>query len=67
MFVSFKAACGLLTDKPKDLMIDIDAADTEDQLAVVDYVEDIYTFYKSAEVRTSSSRSKPCQQLPFSL
>ncbi|CAD5186788.1 unnamed protein product, partial [Musa acuminata subsp. malaccensis] len=44
-----KAACGLLTDKPKDLMIDIDSADTEDQLAVVDYVEDIYTFYKSAE------------------
>lgn len=28
---------------------DIDAADIEDQLAVVDYVEDIYKFYKLAE------------------
>ncbi|XP_065015705.1 G2/mitotic-specific cyclin S13-7-like [Musa acuminata AAA Group] len=43
-----KVACGL-TDKPKELVDDIDAADTEDELAVVDYVEDIYKFYKSAE------------------
>ncbi|XP_073008401.1 G2/mitotic-specific cyclin S13-7-like [Typha latifolia] len=43
-----KAACGI-TDKPKDLVQDIDASDAEDQLAVVDYVEDIYKFYKLAE------------------
>ncbi|KAJ8461177.1 hypothetical protein OPV22_034103 [Ensete ventricosum] len=43
-----KVACGL-ADKPKELVDDIDAADTEDELAVVDYVEDIYKFYKSAE------------------
>ncbi|RZR85324.1 hypothetical protein BHM03_00012284 [Ensete ventricosum] len=36
-----KVACGL-ADKPKELVDDIDAADTEDELAVVDYVEDIY-------------------------
>nr|XP_018686451.1 PREDICTED: G2/mitotic-specific cyclin S13-7-like isoform X1 [Musa acuminata subsp. malaccensis] len=43
-----KVACGL-TDKPKELVDDIDEADKEDELAVVDYVEDIYKFYKSAE------------------
>lgn len=29
---------------------DIDAADVEDQMSVVDYVDDIYKFYKLAEV-----------------
>ncbi|URE28318.1 Cyclin, C-terminal domain, partial [Musa troglodytarum] len=43
-----KVACGL-TDKPKELVDDIDEADKDDELAVVDYVEDIYKFYKSAE------------------
>nr|XP_019710288.1 G2/mitotic-specific cyclin S13-7 isoform X1 [Elaeis guineensis] len=43
-----KAASGF-TDKPKDLVHDIDALDADDQLAVVDYVEDIYKFYKLAE------------------
>ncbi|KAF8395747.1 hypothetical protein HHK36_019698 [Tetracentron sinense] len=43
-----KAACGL-TCKPKDPIVDIDAADINDQLAVVEYVEDIYKFYKLTE------------------
>ncbi|XP_010271918.1 PREDICTED: G2/mitotic-specific cyclin S13-7-like [Nelumbo nucifera] len=43
-----KVACGL-TDKPKDPIVDIDAADVNDQLAVVEYVEDIYQFYKLTE------------------
>ncbi|KAG1365493.1 G2/mitotic-specific cyclin S13-7 [Cocos nucifera] len=43
-----KAACGV-TDKTKELVHDIDAPDANDQLAVVDYVEDIYKFYKLAE------------------
>ncbi|XP_072976645.1 G2/mitotic-specific cyclin S13-7-like [Typha angustifolia] len=43
-----KAACGV-TDRPKELIHNIDAADGDDQLAVVDYVEDIYKFYKLAE------------------
>ncbi|KAL7235008.1 hypothetical protein ACSBR1_018477 [Camellia fascicularis] len=38
-----KAACGL-TDKPKpkEQIVDIDAADIDNELAVVEYVEDIY-------------------------
>ncbi|KAG9454854.1 hypothetical protein H6P81_007758 [Aristolochia fimbriata] len=39
-----KAACGLTTK-----IHDIDRADSEDQLAVVDYVEDIYKYYKLVE------------------
>ncbi|RRT67962.1 hypothetical protein B296_00038768, partial [Ensete ventricosum] len=52
-----KVACGL-TDKPKEVVDDIDEADKEDELAVVDYVEDIYKFYKSAEV-SSNHCSRP--------
>lgn len=52
LIVSSKVACGLV-DKPKELVDDIDAADAEDQLAVVDYIEDIYKFYRSAEVCVS--------------
>ncbi|KAH7677253.1 Cyclin B and related kinase-activating proteins protein [Dioscorea alata] len=43
-----KAACGVV-DKPKDQVEDIDALDADDQLAVADYVEDIYKFYKHSE------------------
>ncbi|KAM0950351.1 putative cyclin domain-containing protein [Dioscorea sansibarensis] len=44
-----KVACGVV-DKPKDQKVqDIDALDADDQLAVVDYVEDIYKFYKHSE------------------
>ncbi|XP_068658735.1 G2/mitotic-specific cyclin S13-7-like isoform X2 [Aristolochia californica] len=39
-----KAACGLTKS-----VHDIDAADSEDHLAVVDYVEDIYKYYKLVE------------------
>ncbi|MQM22165.1 hypothetical protein Taro_055213, partial [Colocasia esculenta] len=43
-----KAACGI-SSKPVDVISDIDASDVGDQLAVVDYVEDIYKFYKISE------------------
>ncbi|KAK6144135.1 hypothetical protein DH2020_020955 [Rehmannia glutinosa] len=43
-----KAACGL-TKKPKDLTVDIDAADVDDELAAVEYIEDMYKFYKLTE------------------
>uniref|UniRef100_A0A7N1A6S9 B-like cyclin n=1 Tax=Kalanchoe fedtschenkoi TaxID=63787 RepID=A0A7N1A6S9_KALFE len=43
-----KAACGL-TNKPKDTVVDIDADDAENELAAVEYVEDIYKFYKLIE------------------
>ncbi|KAI3870426.1 hypothetical protein MKX03_012705 [Papaver bracteatum] len=42
-----KVACGL-SDKAKDI-VDIDAGDIDNQLAVVEYVEDLYNFYKLAE------------------
>lgn len=43
-----KAACGLAS-RPKDQIVDIDAADADDHLAGVEYVEEIYKFYKSDE------------------
>ncbi|XP_009588440.1 G2/mitotic-specific cyclin S13-7-like [Nicotiana tomentosiformis] len=43
-----KAACGL-SHKPKVQIVDIDAVDVNNELAVVEYVEDIYNFYKIAE------------------
>ncbi|KAK9664449.1 hypothetical protein RND81_14G042800 [Saponaria officinalis] len=43
-----KAACGL-SNKPKELAVDIDASDVNNELAVVEYIEDLYKFYKQAE------------------
>ncbi|KAH7855728.1 hypothetical protein Vadar_028204 [Vaccinium darrowii] len=43
-----KAACGL-NDKTKEKILDIDAADIDNELAVVEYVEDMYKFYKLVE------------------
>ncbi|XP_044478584.1 G2/mitotic-specific cyclin S13-7-like isoform X1 [Mangifera indica] len=44
-------AAGGIANKPKDVIVDIDAADADDGLAVVEYVEDIYMFYKEDESR----------------
>lgn len=46
---NLQAACGL-SNKPKEQVVDIDAADANNDLAVVEYVEEIYKFYKSVEV-----------------
>ncbi|KAM4097037.1 hypothetical protein ACJW30_08G151000 [Castanea mollissima] len=43
-----KAACGV-TVKPKPQIVNIDAADVNDELAVVEYIDDIYQFYKLEE------------------
>ncbi|KAL9992793.1 putative cyclin domain-containing protein [Helianthus debilis subsp. tardiflorus] len=43
-----KAACGITT-RPKDPVVNIDEADINNELAEVEYVEDIYTFYKLSE------------------
>ncbi|KFK30368.1 hypothetical protein AALP_AA7G252100 [Arabis alpina] len=43
-----KAACGI-EKKPKEVIVDIDSVDAENDLAAVEYVEDIYSFYKSVE------------------
>ncbi|KAL8172204.1 hypothetical protein V2J09_024008 [Rumex salicifolius] len=44
-----RAACGLVA---KDSVVNIDAADVDNELAVVEYVEDIYKFYKQTENET---------------
>ncbi|KAJ8529082.1 hypothetical protein K7X08_035917 [Anisodus acutangulus] len=43
-----KAACGL-SNRPKNEIDDIDAVDADNHLAAVEYVEDIYNFYKLTE------------------
>nr|QYW07115.1 cyclin B1-1 [Dimocarpus longan] len=43
-----KAACGL-ANKPKEKIVDIDADDANNDLCGVEYVEDIYKFYKLVE------------------
>lgn len=43
-----KAACGI-ADKPRQAIEDIDKLDVNNELAVVDYIEDIYAFYKTAQ------------------
>ncbi|KAJ8760550.1 hypothetical protein K2173_015217 [Erythroxylum novogranatense] len=52
-----KAACGVAI-KPKEDIVDIDAADTENDLAGVEYVEDIYKFYKLVE-----NENRPCNYM----
>lgn len=43
-----KAASGL-ANKPKDPAVNIDESDVDNELAVVEYVEDMYKFYKLTE------------------
>ncbi|KAF5816521.1 putative cyclin [Helianthus annuus] len=43
-----KVACGI-TSKPKDPVVNIDESDINNELAEVEYVEDIYKFYKLSE------------------
>jgi hypothetical protein len=38
-----------LANKPKEI-VDIDAGDANNELAAVEYLEDIYKFYKMIEV-----------------
>ncbi|KAL9261947.1 G2/mitotic-specific cyclin S13-6-like protein [Drosera capensis] len=46
--ISFKAACGI-SSEPKETIVDIDSGDADNELAVVEYVEDIYEYYKLSE------------------
>ncbi|XP_027177644.1 G2/mitotic-specific cyclin S13-7-like isoform X2 [Coffea eugenioides] len=43
-----KAACAL-SRKPAEVIVDIDANDVNNELAAVEYVEDMYQFYKETE------------------
>ncbi|KAI5074470.1 hypothetical protein GOP47_0010431 [Adiantum capillus-veneris] len=48
-----EAACGgLPTQVKEEVLPSIDANDVNDQLAVVDYVEDIYSFYRRTEAQS---------------
>ncbi|CAJ1971237.1 unnamed protein product [Sphenostylis stenocarpa] len=40
-----KAACGL----PRELVVNIDATDMDNELAAAEYIDDIYEFYKNTE------------------
>ena len=42
-------ACGD-NDKQKQQIVDFDTADVNDELAVVEYVDELYKFYKLEEV-----------------
>ncbi|XP_031123075.1 G2/mitotic-specific cyclin S13-7-like [Ipomoea triloba] len=44
-----KAACGITKKQQNEQILEIDAADSGNELAVLDYVEDIYKFYKLSE------------------
>lgn len=35
---------------PKEHLVDIDAADVQDELAVIEYIDDLYKYYKLTEV-----------------
>lgn len=56
---SLQAACGLL-DRPRDQVKDIDAADAENEYAVVEYVEEIYKFYRIVE-----DEYRVCDYMPW--
>ena len=42
-------ACGV-TNKPNEQIVDFDETDANDELAVVEYVDELYKFYKLEEV-----------------
>lgn len=46
----FPQAASGVTFKPKGQVVNIDAGDENDALAVVEYIDDIYKFYKLTEV-----------------
>ncbi|PWA61612.1 hypothetical protein CTI12_AA371540 [Artemisia annua] len=48
MNLLFQIACGI-TARPKDPVVNIDASDINNELAEIEYVEDIYKFYKLSE------------------
>ena len=50
-FSFIQAVCGGFMQKKQEELPNIDADDVGNQLAVVDYIEDIYSFYRKTEVR----------------
>ncbi|PHT99475.1 G2/mitotic-specific cyclin-1, partial [Capsicum chinense] len=63
VFVNFiKAAC-CLSKKPKKQIMDIDVADVNNELAILEYVEDIYGFYKLSEPANAVYPNEATDQL----
>ncbi|KAL9272642.1 G2/mitotic-specific cyclin-1-like protein [Drosera capensis] len=58
-----KAFSGVAETKRKEPVIGIDAGDMDNKLAVVEYVEDIYKFYKIMEATTDLTRTESTTQL----
>lgn len=54
-----------MTKKPKEKIVDIDAADAGNELAALEYVEDIYKFYKLVEVHFSPLQFEFILQFKF--
>lgn len=48
--IARQAACGLVNKPKEEKIIDIDAADADNELAAVEYIEDMYKFFKLVEV-----------------
>lgn len=44
-----KVACGLINKPQNEIIANIDASDVDDELAAVEYVDDIYKYYKLTE------------------
>ncbi|XP_074332046.1 G2/mitotic-specific cyclin S13-7-like isoform X2 [Apium graveolens] len=44
-----KVACGLINKPQNEMIENIDASDVDDELAAVEYVDDIYKYYKLTE------------------
>eukprot|EP00250_Pteridium_aquilinum_P019470 c24445_g1_i2 orf=332-1717(-) len=59
-----EAACGgFKPEVAEDPVTNIDAGDTGNQLAVVDYIEDIYSFYRKTEKQSCVSPDYMSQQV----
>ncbi|KAH7541986.1 hypothetical protein FEM48_Zijuj02G0025400 [Ziziphus jujuba var. spinosa] len=42
-------AASAIASEPKDLVVNIDAEDTDNELAVIEYIDELYEFYKLSE------------------
>lgn len=50
IIVLIQVACGLINKPQNEIIKNIDASDVDDELAAVEYVDDIYKYYKLTEV-----------------
>jgi cyclin B len=50
-----------MEDVEEEPVLDIDGCDKRDPLAVVEYIDDLYNFYKKAEVTQNISSYSICE------